>query len=101
MNEAERSFRQQRIEVDRSIEQRNRDGQFATPYPLAEEIVKLVGQLWPEGRAIEFLEPCVGTGAFYSALRTWFPRSPAPAGSRRIPRSPRRRRSCGRPRASR
>jgi hypothetical protein len=73
MSEPERSLRQQRIDADRSAEQRNRDGQFATPYPLAEEIVKLVGQLWPEGRSIEFLEPCVGTGAFYSALRTWFP----------------------------
>lgn len=73
MDESKRSLRQQRIDAGKTAEERNREGQFATPFPLAEEIVKLVKQLWPEGRAIEFLEPCIGTGSFYSAMRTVFP----------------------------
>jgi predicted RNA methylase len=72
MNEAVRLLRQKRIDATRSAEERNRDGQFATPDPLAVEIVRLVLQLWPGGKAVEFLEPCVGTGSFFSAMKTVF-----------------------------
>jgi predicted RNA methylase len=73
MNESERSLRQHRIDAGKTAEERNRDGQFATPYPLAVEIVELVKQPWPEGRTIEFLGPCIGTGSFDSAMGTVFP----------------------------
>ncbi len=54
---------------------RNRVGQFATPGALAEEILRYCWQHWRQRPdPVHFLEPCVGTGAFYSALLRVFPR---------------------------
>ena len=69
MIEAQRIDHQRRIEGGRGAQDRNRAGQSATPFPLAVEIIRLVGSLWPAGEPVEFLEPCVGTGSFYSATR--------------------------------
>lgn len=42
-------------------------GQFSTPYPLARQICEYITNF--TGKSIEsFLEPSIGTGAFYSAL---------------------------------
>lgn len=51
-------------------EERNRQGQFATPTPLAIDISSaVIDTLHPEQRnRIRFLEPSVGSGAFFSAL---------------------------------
>jgi len=48
---------------------RNRLGQFATPYLLAEQITRCVLQLRPTNTPIRFLETSVGTGVFFSALK--------------------------------
>ena len=73
MTEPERIARQQQIDAAKSADDRNREGQFATPYPLAVEIAGLVKRYWTAGAPAEFLEPSVGTGAFYSAVKTVFP----------------------------
>lgn len=51
----------------RSQADRNKLGQFATPFDLAREIVAATIPLL-DARTIRFLDPAFGTGAFYSAL---------------------------------
>ncbi len=70
----------QRVEVKRQAEQakldslknarkRNEMGQYATPFSLALEIVKFVRDNWLSStKGIRFLDPALGTGAFFSAL---------------------------------
>ncbi|MCL2624832.1 MAG: N-6 DNA methylase [Planctomycetaceae bacterium] len=54
---------------ERSLKERNRLGQFATPPVLAEEIVRYVLSLSDVNPAkIRFFDPAFGTGAFYSAF---------------------------------
>jgi len=53
--------------------ERNRLGQFATPAALAQDILKYASTLLPHGEKVRFLDPAIGTGAFYSALRKVFP----------------------------
>ncbi|MHB1425072.1 MAG: Eco57I restriction-modification methylase domain-containing protein [Gemmataceae bacterium] len=71
----ERRLREQaRLDRDRTTAERNRSGQFATPSLLAEEILRFCWQRWQQRpRPVSFLEPCLGTGAFYSALLRVFP----------------------------
>jgi methylase of polypeptide subunit release factors len=72
--EADRLREQFRLDGATSPEQRNRAGQFATPAPLAEEIVRYCLERWQtHPKPVRFLEPCIGTGSFYSALRRVFP----------------------------
>lgn len=67
-------FEKQRLDqqqhFDRSIpsHQRNIWGQFATPPLLAEAMVRLSKRFHPSGVPIKFLDPALGTGAFFSAL---------------------------------
>src|SRR5262249_30852692 len=61
-----------RLDSIRSTKERNRTGQFATPPGLAHEILHQVKSLWTPGQSICFLEPSIGTGAFYSALKSAF-----------------------------
>ena len=49
---------------------RNRMGQFATPTLLAREILAHGIGLLPEDEKVKFLDPGIGTGSFYSALRS-------------------------------
>jgi methylase of polypeptide subunit release factors len=73
--EAERLAEQARFDQAADPTQRNRSGQFATPGPLAEEILRWCWHHWQQRReAVHFLEPCVGTGSFYSALLRVFPK---------------------------
>ncbi|HPN33298.1 MAG TPA: Eco57I restriction-modification methylase domain-containing protein [bacterium] len=53
--------------------ERNRLGQFATPTNLATEILEYARTLLQEKEKVNFLDPAIGTGAFYSALRRVFP----------------------------
>ncbi|MCI0660164.1 MAG: hypothetical protein L0220_03735 [Acidobacteria bacterium] len=46
----------------------NRLGQFGRPPALAEDIQSYAKTLIPEGKPVRFLDPAIGTGAFYSAL---------------------------------
>jgi len=48
--------------------ERNILGQFATPPSLAKEILECAVSYLPEHERITFLEPALGTGAFYEAL---------------------------------
>lgn len=50
------------------VSERNRLGQFATPPALAEAMVRLARDLFPQIRRVRFLDPALGTGVFYSAL---------------------------------
>lgn len=71
--EARRAAAQAAFDAGRSAAERNRLGQFATPYPLAVEIARQVRAVaGPSLRAIHFADPAVGTGSFYSAVRTVF-----------------------------
>jgi hypothetical protein len=69
-----------RQEIQRNIdntkvqEERNRLGQFATEWKLAQEILTYASRLIPSDQAVSFLDPAFGTGAFYSALLRTIPR---------------------------
>jgi hypothetical protein len=52
--------------------ERNQLGQFATPTVLAEDILKYAERCVPNGDKVRFLDPAIGTGSFYSALRKVF-----------------------------
>ena len=69
MTDLEKKREQAQLKIDESkeIEERRKHGQFATPFPLAREIMSYgLGLL--EESTVSFLEPSLGTGAFYSAL---------------------------------
>ncbi|MBU6267065.1 MAG: Eco57I restriction-modification methylase domain-containing protein [Sphingomonadales bacterium] len=68
--EPQRIALQSALDAEKSQAERNRLGQFATPTALATEILAYAGSFLPDGEAIRFLDPAIGTGAFYSALRT-------------------------------
>lgn len=52
--------------------QRNRLGQFATPTELAKDILLYAKKIHQENQQVDFLDPAIGTGSFYSALRSVF-----------------------------
>ena len=65
--EESRRLMQGAIDFEKDIEERRKYGQFSTPFVLAQEIISYGLQLLSE-KEISFLEPCIGSGAFYSAL---------------------------------
>lgn len=69
MIDLEKFRKQAQLNIDevKNIEERRRYGQFSTPFSLAKEIVAYGLDLLNE-KAVSFLEPALGTGAFYSAL---------------------------------
>lgn len=52
----------------KTAEERNRLGQFSTPYFLAQQMVAQALHYLPDHEPVSFLEPSVGTGVFFSAL---------------------------------
>jgi predicted RNA methylase len=70
--EARRLERQAELDSLKPRTQRNQLGQFATPPLLATAILQHAKRFFPESRAIRFLDPAIGTGAFYAALRLVF-----------------------------
>lgn len=62
------------LDTQKSQGERNRLGQFATPTTLAEQILRYAAELLPQERSVRFLDPAIGTGAFYSALQRVFGR---------------------------
>ncbi len=70
--ELRRQAEQKRLDGIKGTKNRNRSGQYATPADLANEIVRYVKNIWTPEQPIRFLEPSVGTGAFYSALKNVF-----------------------------
>lgn len=71
--ERERSALQTRLDAQKTQAERNRLGQFATPARLARDILEYAATLLPLGEKVHFLDPALGTGAFYSAPRSVFP----------------------------
>ena len=66
---------QEQLDAAKSSAERNRLGQFATPTALARDILAYAAHLLPATEKIRFLDPAIGTGAFYSALRALVPKS--------------------------
>lgn len=72
--EQERLALQAFLDAEKTQAERNRLGQFATPTSLAEDILRYAATLLPSSTSIRFLDPAIGTGAFYSALLKVFPK---------------------------
>jgi len=71
--EARRQVIQSTIDATKSPAERNRLGQFATPYALALDIARFVGSFCDERKAgIRFADPSIGSGSFFSAALTVF-----------------------------
>lgn len=73
VEERKRIEEQVRVDASKSKSSRNAKGQFATPPLLAKSIVQHVLCYFPDNVGIHFLEPSIGTGAFYSALKQNLP----------------------------
>jgi adenine-specific DNA-methyltransferase len=71
--EAKRLEIQTQLDSSKSQGERNKLGQFATPTPLAIEMLECARRLHPAGTRVRFLDPAIGTGSFYSALLRAFP----------------------------
>lgn len=73
--EADRQNVQIKLDSLKSGSERNKMGQYATPFSLAREIVEFVRDTYfTETDKIHFLDPAVGTGAFFSAMLHAFPK---------------------------
>lgn len=72
--EKQRFALQAELDAKKTQAERNRLGQFATPTPLAVDILKYASTLLSEDERVRFLDPAIGTGAFYSALQRVFPK---------------------------
>ncbi len=70
--ETERLALQSRLDAQKTSKQRNELGQFATPTLLASDILAFAKSLIDPSASIRFLDPALGTGAFYSALLSQF-----------------------------
>ncbi len=66
--EERRCALQAELDGHKSQAERNKLGQFATPTPLARDVVSYGLTLLPNGEPVRFLDPAIGTGSFYSAL---------------------------------
>ncbi len=67
---------QVRLDAQKTAAERNEWGQFATPPQLAGEIAEYLYAHWKKtggGGGLTFLDPAIGTGSFYSALRACVP----------------------------
>jgi predicted RNA methylase len=58
------------VELDaaKNAKDRNKLGQFSTPTGLASDVLAYASALMPPGASVRFLDPAIGTGAFYGAL---------------------------------
>lgn len=70
--EAKRLKLQARLNAEKSQEERNKLGQFATPPKLAMDIMDVSKELIESPKEIRFLDPAFGTGAFYFPLLKCF-----------------------------
>lgn len=74
------TFEEKRLQLQAELDDkktsaaRNRLGQFATPTALALDILQYAKSLLKPDEPVRFLDPAIGTGAFYSALIETFPR---------------------------
>lgn len=71
--EARRLEEQERLDLLKDQDERNRWGQFATPPALALDIARYArNRRRRRSDAVRFLDPAIGTGSFYAALRQVF-----------------------------
>ena len=63
------------VKLDKQKKQieRNKLGQFSTPTRLANDILRHTLLFFNSEDGIRFLDPCIGTGSFFSALINIFP----------------------------
>jgi predicted RNA methylase len=67
---------QSSLDAEKSLAERNRLGQYATPYSLAIEITELVQSLYPNlPHYLHFGDPAIGSGSFFSAALATFGRN--------------------------
>lgn len=71
--EQQRLVLQAELDAAKTQAERNRMGQFATPSLLAVDILDFARTALDPKEPVRFLDPAIGTGAFYSALRSVFP----------------------------
>ena len=71
--EAHRLAIQADLDAAKDQAERNRLGQFATPTELALEILEYARHRMDGTPVIRFIDPAIGTGAFFSALLNVFP----------------------------
>lgn len=70
--EQQRQAEQAHLDRLKSATERNKWGQFATPFELALSLTRYAHQALGK-KDIKFLDPAIGTGAFFSALTQSFP----------------------------
>jgi hypothetical protein len=66
--EASRADAQSAADSAKSSQDRNRLGQFSTPFPVACQMVGRALRELPSDMPVRFLEPALGSGVFFSAL---------------------------------
>jgi len=64
---------QKKLDQQKTSEERNQFGQFATPTELAHDILRYASTLLSKKAAVKFFDPAIGTGSFFSALISTFP----------------------------
>jgi hypothetical protein len=67
--EGKRLALQAALDAEKTRQERNAQGQFATPTGLAQAILTYATSLLPQREKVRFFDPGIGTGSFYSALR--------------------------------
>ncbi|MBN1122327.1 MAG: N-6 DNA methylase [Anaerolineae bacterium] len=72
--ELHRQSLQSQLDSTKTHEERNKLGQFSTPLPIAMDILQYSANLLGQ-EPIRFLDPALGTGAFFSAFIQTFPKS--------------------------
>ncbi|MGV8805440.1 MAG: Eco57I restriction-modification methylase domain-containing protein [Polaromonas sp.] len=60
---------QAQLDAKKTQSERNKLGQFATPTALARDVLAYGLALLPQASPVRFLDPAIGTGSFYAALR--------------------------------
>jgi adenine-specific DNA-methyltransferase len=77
LKRAEKCRLERQIELDSRFtnSERNRLGQFATPPELALDILRVAAKIFPKSEEVTFLDPGLGTGAFFSAFLRVFSRN--------------------------
>lgn len=73
--EVRRLALQDELDAKKETVERNRMGQFATPTQLAVDILRYAKDHLGKSEKVRFVDPAIGTGAFYSALLDVFPRA--------------------------
>lgn len=72
-SELRRLTLQKELDAAKDAKARNRMGQYSTPTRLAIDILRYANKQLDESEKINFLDPAIGTGSFYSAFRNVFP----------------------------